>query len=71
MAAKPGRQCVKVCRSATLSTSSHGLEVDDSRERLAIGSTTGALWISDKWRRVPGADQRDPPPIYAVQFANK
>jgi hypothetical protein len=25
----------------------HGLEVDDSGERLAMGSATGALWISD------------------------
>ena len=25
----------------------HGLDVDDSGERLAMGSTTGALWASD------------------------
>jgi len=46
----------------------HGLDVDESGQRLAIGSTTGALWISedagDSWRLV----NAHLPPIYAVQF---
>jgi len=46
----------------------HGLEVDDSGERLAIGSTTGALWTSDdqgdSWRCVTA----HLPPIYALRF---
>lgn len=48
----------------------HALDVDATGDRLAMGSTTGALWISD--------DQGDHfelinahlPPIYAVRFDN-
>jgi hypothetical protein len=47
----------------------HGLEVDESGERLAMGSTTGGLWTSDdagdRWSEVPVRL----PPIYAVRFA--
>jgi hypothetical protein len=47
----------------------HGLAVDDGGERLAMGSTTGALWISenqgDSWQQVSA----HLPPIYAVRFA--
>ena len=47
----------------------HGLAVDNTGERLAIGSTTGGLWISenqgDGWRCV----STNLPPIYAVRFA--
>ena len=47
----------------------HGLAVDESGERLAIGSTTGGLWISenggDSWRSVSA----HLPPIYALRFA--
>jgi photosystem II stability/assembly factor-like uncharacterized protein len=46
----------------------HGLDVDDSGERLAMGSTTGALWVSDSsgesWQLVSA----HLPPIYAVRF---
>ena len=46
----------------------HGLDVDDSGERLAMGSTTGGLWISedgaDHWNLIPVRL----PPIYAVRF---
>lgn len=46
----------------------HGLAVDESGERLAIGSTTGSLWISEN-----GGDQwhcasAHLPPIYCVRF---
>jgi photosystem II stability/assembly factor-like uncharacterized protein len=47
----------------------HALDVDAGGERLAFGSTTGALWISenggDAWTTVSA----HLPPIYAVRFA--
>jgi hypothetical protein len=47
----------------------HGLAVDSSGERLAIGSTTGGLWVSedqgDRWRSISA----HLPPIYALRFA--
>jgi hypothetical protein len=47
----------------------HGLAVDAGGNRLAMGSTTGALWLSDDqgdaWRCV----STHLPPIYAVRFA--
>jgi hypothetical protein len=47
----------------------HGLEVDESGERLAMGSTTGGLWLSedggDRW----SAAEARLPPIYAVRWA--
>jgi photosystem II stability/assembly factor-like uncharacterized protein len=47
----------------------HGLAIDESGDRLAIGSTTGGLWVSedqgDHWRAVPARL----PPIHAVCFA--
>jgi hypothetical protein len=47
----------------------HGLDVDSSGKRLAFGSTTGSLWITED-----GGDQwtclsTHLPPIYAVRFA--
>ncbi|HKQ30038.1 MAG TPA: exo-alpha-sialidase [Burkholderiales bacterium] len=47
----------------------HGLDIDASGERLAVGSTTGALWVSDNqgdaWQLVSA----HLPPIYSVRFA--
>ncbi len=47
----------------------HALAVDASGERLAMGSTTGGLWISedggDSWQTAPARL----PPVYAVRFA--
>jgi hypothetical protein len=47
----------------------HGLEVDESGERLVMGSTTGGLWFSedggDRWTQSPVRL----PPVYAVRFA--
>ena len=47
----------------------HALDVDPSGERLAMGSTTGALWISedagDSWTTF----STHLPPIYQVRFA--
>jgi hypothetical protein len=46
----------------------HALAVDDSGERLAMGSTTGHLWVSenagDRWSLVAG----NLPPISCVRF---
>jgi photosystem II stability/assembly factor-like uncharacterized protein len=46
----------------------HGLDVDATGARLAMGSTTGALWTSDdggeRWQLV----NAHLPPIYAVRF---
>lgn len=46
----------------------HALDIDDSGEHLAMGSTTGALWTSDsggeRWTLV----NAHLPPIYATQF---
>jgi len=46
----------------------HGLDVDATGARLAMGSTTGALWVSDDggdgWQLV----NAHLPPIYAVRF---
>jgi photosystem II stability/assembly factor-like uncharacterized protein len=47
----------------------HGLAVDESGQRLAMGSTTGHLWVSenagDNWALIGG----NLPPIACVQFA--
>jgi hypothetical protein len=47
----------------------HGLDVDETGARVAVGSTTGNLWVSedggDGWQDVSGRL----PPIYAVRFA--
>jgi hypothetical protein len=47
----------------------HALAIDDSGDRLAFGSTTGGLWITedqgDSWQSVPARL----PPIHAVCFA--
>jgi hypothetical protein len=46
----------------------HALDVDDTGDRLAMGSTTGALWISenqgDSWQAV----SVHLPPVYSVRF---
>jgi hypothetical protein len=47
----------------------HALAIDDTGERLAFGSTTGGLWVSenagDAWSMV----SHTLPPVYAVHFA--
>ena len=46
----------------------HGLDVDDTGARLAVGSTTGSLWVSDdagdRWACV----NANLPPIHAVRW---
>ena len=47
----------------------HALAMDDSGDRLAFGSTTGGLWITenqgDHWTEA----RRALPPVHAVRFA--
>lgn len=47
----------------------HALDVDDSGERLAMGSTTGSVWVSDdagdSWDRVSA----ELPPVACVRWA--
>ncbi|MGD0540109.1 MAG: exo-alpha-sialidase [Tepidisphaeraceae bacterium] len=47
----------------------HSLDIDDSGQSLAFGSTTGSVWTSDddgdSWHRLSA----DLPPIYCVRFA--
>jgi hypothetical protein len=47
----------------------HGLAVDDTGGRLAAGSTTGGLWLSEDQGESWHALSSDLPPIYAVRFA--
>jgi len=46
----------------------HGLDVDESGQQLAMGSTTGSLWISenagDSWQHLSS----HLPPVYALRF---
>ena len=47
----------------------HGLDVDRTGQRLAMGSTTGSIWVSedqgDSWQHLSA----HLPPIYCVRFA--
>ena len=46
----------------------HALDVDETGNRLAFGSTTGSLWISedqgDTWQQIAS----HLPPVYCVRF---
>ncbi|MCG5259225.1 exo-alpha-sialidase [Cupriavidus gilardii] len=46
----------------------HGLAVDDSGERLAMGSTTGGLWVSENGGERWTCVSAHLPPIYCVRF---
>ncbi len=47
----------------------HGLDIDGTGQQLAMGSTTGSLWLSenqgDQWQTL----STHLPPVYVVQFA--
>lgn len=47
----------------------HGLAIDSSGDRLAIGSTTGGLWISEDQGESWTALDARLPPVHAVTFA--
>ena len=48
----------------------HGLDIDETGNLLAFGSTTGSVWISenqgDAWQCVSS----HLPPVYCVRFAS-
>ncbi|MFL9894243.1 WD40/YVTN/BNR-like repeat-containing protein [Paraburkholderia sp. RL17-381-BIF-C] len=46
----------------------HGLAVDDSGKRLAMGSTTGSLWTSDDGGESWQSISAHLPPVYCVRF---
>ena len=46
----------------------HGLEVAPDGQTLAMGSTTGALWLSRDAGESWSALSRDLPPVYCVRF---
>jgi hypothetical protein len=46
----------------------HALDVDETGNRLAFGSTTGSLWISDDGGEGWQTLSSNLPPIYAVRF---
>ena len=47
----------------------HALHVDETGQRLAFGSTTGSLWVSedqgDSWTTL----SRNLPPVYSLIFS--
>jgi len=47
----------------------HGLDVDETGDSLAFGSTTGALWTSDDQGDSWATISTHLPPIFAVRFA--
>ena len=46
----------------------HALDIDGSGDRLAFGSTTGSLWITEDGGNTWQAVSHHLPPIYAVRF---
>ena len=47
----------------------HGLDVDETGERLVMASTTGNAWISETGGESWGLFSAHLPPVYAVRFA--
>ncbi len=47
----------------------HALALDDSGNRLAFGSTTGGLWVSEDQGDAWACVTHTLPPVYAVRFA--
>jgi hypothetical protein len=46
----------------------HALDVDDRGDRLAFGSSTGSLWVSEDCGESWAAIGEHLPPVYAVRF---
>lgn len=46
----------------------HALDVDETGERLAFGSTTGSLWISENGGESWTTVSSNLPPVYSVRF---
>jgi hypothetical protein len=47
----------------------HALAIDSTGDRLAMGSTTGGLWVSDNQGDAWSCVSNNLPPVYAVRFA--
>jgi len=47
----------------------HGLDVDAQGQRLAMGSTTGSLWLSENQGDAWQCLSHHLPPVLAVRFA--
>jgi hypothetical protein len=47
----------------------HALALDEAGDRLAFGSTTGGLWVSDDQGDSWACVAHNLPPIYSVRFA--
>ena len=47
----------------------HALDVDESGDRLAFGSTTGSVWVTEDGGESWQAVSHHLPPVYAVRFA--
>jgi hypothetical protein len=47
----------------------HGMDVDETGDRLALGSTTGSLWLSEDQGDSFRTLSTQLPPIYSVRFA--
>jgi hypothetical protein len=45
---EPVKMTLAYPRDGTLYAALGGMDIDGSGERLAVGSTTGALWVSNK-----------------------
>jgi photosystem II stability/assembly factor-like uncharacterized protein len=46
----------------------HALDIDDTGERLAMGSTTGSLWITEDQGESWHVASNHLPPVYSVRF---
>jgi hypothetical protein len=47
----------------------HALDVDETGERLAFGSTTGSVWVSENGGESWQTISSNLPPVYSVRFA--
>lgn len=47
----------------------HGLDIDETGDRLVVGSTTGSLWITEDGGESWETISSNLPPVYSVRFA--
>lgn len=47
----------------------HALGLDDTGDKVALGSTTGGLWVSEDQGENWACVTHTLPPVYAVRFA--
>jgi len=53
---------------ANLHSIRHALDVDATGERLAFGSTTGSLWVTENGGQTWSTVSEHLPPVHAVSF---